>query len=146
MPFGLANAPAIFQSYIHKALSDLLDTCCIVYLNNILIYSCTEAEHIQHVQMVLGRLWKYQLFCKASKCKFYTNTVNFLGFIICLQGVEMKWEWVETILDWPVPKSAHDIFMFLRFVNFYHWFIHKYSIIAASLNDMIKGTAAHAGC
>ena len=84
MPFGLANAPATFQSYIHKALSDLLDTCCIVYLDDILIYSRTEAEHIQHVRMVLGRLWKYQLFCKASKCKFHTDTVNFLGFIICL--------------------------------------------------------------
>ena len=120
MPFGLANAPATFQSYIHKVLSDLLDTCCIVYLDNILIYSRTEAEHIQHVRMVLGRLWKYQLFCKASKCKFHTDTVNFLGFIICLQGVEMEHKQVETILDWPVPKSAHDILMFLRFANFYH--------------------------
>ena len=146
MPFGLANTPATFQSYIHKALSDLLDTCCIVYLDNILIYSCTEAEHIQYVQMVLGQLWKYQLFCKASKCKFHTDTVNFLGFIIHLQGVEMEQEWVETILDWPVPKSAHDILMFLRFANFYHQFIHKYSTIAAPLNDMTKGTAACAGC
>ena len=104
-----------------------------------------EAEYIQHVQMVLGRLWKYQLFCKTSKCKFHTNTVNFLGFIIHLQSVEMEQEWVETILDWPVPKSAYDILMFLEFANFYHWFIHKYSTIAAPLNNMIKGTAAHAG-
>ena len=96
--------------------------------------------------MVLGRLWKYQLFCKASKCKFHTDTVNFLGFIIHLQGVEMEQEQVETILDWPVPKSAHDILMFLGFANFYHWFIHKYSTIAAPLNDMTKGTAACAGC
>ena len=145
MPFGLANAPVTFQSYIHKALSDLLDTCCIVYLDDILIYSRTEAEHIQHVRMVLGRLWKYQLFCKASKCKFHTDTVNFLGFIIRPQGVEMERERVETILDWPVPKSAHDILMFLGFANFYRRFIHKYSTIAAPLNDMTKGTAARAG-
>ena len=96
--------------------------------------------------MVLGRLWKYQLFCKASKCKFHTDTVNFLGFIIHLQGVEMEQEQVETILDWPVPKSAHDILMFLGFANFYHQFIHKYSTIATPLNDMTKGTAACAGC
>ena len=90
MPFSLANTPATFQSYIHKALSDLLDTCCIIYLDDILIYSCMEAEHIQHMWMVLGRLWKYQLFCKTSKCKFHTDIVNFLGFIIHLQGVEME--------------------------------------------------------
>ena len=57
----------------------------------------------------------------------------------------MEQEQVETILDWPVPKSAHDILIFLRFANFYHWFIHKYSTIATPLNNMIKGTAIHAG-
>ena len=72
--------------------------------------------------------------------------MNFLGFIIHLQGVEMEYKWIETILDWPVPKSTHDILMFLGFANFYCWFIHKYSIIAASFNDIIKGTATHAGC
>ena len=59
--------------------------------------------------------------------------------------MEMKQEQVETILDWPVPKSVYDILMFLRFANFYHWFIHKYSTIATPLNNMIKGTAIHAG-
>ena len=59
--------------------------------------------------------------------------------------MEMKQEQVETILDWPVPKSVYDILMFLRFVNFYHQFIHKYSTIATPLNNMIKGTATHAG-
>lgn len=68
MPFGLANAPATFQSYINRALSDLLDTCCVVYLDDILIYSRSEEEHVHHVRMVLDRLQKYHLYCKLSKC------------------------------------------------------------------------------
>ena len=57
----------------------------------------------------------------------------------------MEQEQIKTILDWPVSKNVYDILMFLRFANFYHWFIHKYSIIATPLNNMIKGTATYAG-
>ena len=87
MPFGLANAPATFQSYINRALSDLLDTCCIVYLDDILIYSRSAEEHVKHVRMVLERLEKFRLYCKLSKCAFHTDTVNFLGFDINPKGI-----------------------------------------------------------
>lgn len=72
MPFELANAPATFQSYINRALSDLLDFYCVVYLDNILIYSNSEQEHILYVRMILDRLRKYGLYCKQSKCAFHT--------------------------------------------------------------------------
>lgn len=90
MPFGLANAPATFQSYINRALSDLLDICCVVYLDDILIYSRTADEHTKHVRMVLERLRDYKLYCKLNKCAFHTDTVSFLGFIINPQGVSME--------------------------------------------------------
>ena len=61
MSFGLANAPATFQAYINRALSDLLDVCCVVYLDDILIYSDSEAQHEKHVRMVLERLRKFRL-------------------------------------------------------------------------------------
>src|SRR5699024_7240143 len=75
MPFGLANAPATFQAYVNRALSDLLDVCCIVYLDDILIFSNSEEEHVCHVREVLARLRKFRLYIKASKCEFHTTRV-----------------------------------------------------------------------
>lgn len=72
MPFGLVNAPASFQSYVHQTLSNLLDICCVVYLDNILVYSNSKEEHVRHVQEVLDRLWKFCLYIKLSKCEFHT--------------------------------------------------------------------------
>ena len=89
MPFGLANAPATFQSYIHRALGGLVDRTCVVYLDDILIYSEDEADHERHVREVLTQLYEWDLYCKASKCTFSTKSVEFLGFIVTPAGVVM---------------------------------------------------------
>ncbi len=89
MPFGLANALASFQAYMNKALSGLLDTICVVYLDDILIFSEDESEHEKHVAIVLRRLRQWKLYAKMSKCAFYIKTVKFLGFIISPQGLHI---------------------------------------------------------
>jgi RNase H-like domain found in reverse transcriptase/Reverse transcriptase (RNA-dependent DNA polymerase)/Retroviral aspartyl protease len=139
MPFGLANAPATFQSYINRALSDLLDTCCVVYLDDILIYSSSEEEHRNHVRMVLGRLRQFRLYAKLSKCAFGVDTVSFLGFVVSPDGVTMERDRVQTIQEWPEPTCAKDILSFIGFANFYRRFIEGYSRIAAPLTDLTKG-------
>jgi hypothetical protein len=73
MLFGLCNAPATFQVYINQTLSGILDIFCIVYLDNILIFSGTKAEHTNHVQQVLEHLQRFKLYAKASKCDFHTR-------------------------------------------------------------------------
>ncbi|TKA33188.1 hypothetical protein B0A50_00741 [Salinomyces thailandicus] len=138
MPFGLANAPASFQSYIYKALGGLLDNICVVYLDDILIYSDNEEEHIEHVRMVLERLRDWKLYAKRSKCTFHTKTVEFLGFIISPRGIHMDPARVQAIAEWPEPKAYRDIQVFLGFANFYRRFIHNYSLIARPLNDLVK--------
>ena len=90
MPFGLANAPATFQAYVNYALSNLLDICCIVYLDDILIFSNSKEEHVHHIQEVLKWLWKFWLYIKVSKCKWHTTCVGYLGFVITLNGIEME--------------------------------------------------------
>jgi hypothetical protein len=90
VPFGLTNAPAIFQSHINRVLSDLLDICCIVYLDDILIFSKNEEEHVKHVKMVLGRLRSHQLYAKPSKCSFHKKEVDFLGYVVTQDGVKME--------------------------------------------------------
>ena len=84
MFFRLANAPAIFQSYIYYILSDLLNIYYVIYLDNILIYSYTAEEHIEHIQIILQRLYNFKLYYKLNKYTFSTNIVNILRFIISL--------------------------------------------------------------
>jgi hypothetical protein len=109
MPFGLANAPATFQSYINQAMSDLLDTCCVVYLDDIIIYSNSVEEHVHQVQEVLTRLCKHGLYAKRSKCEFYTTEINFLGFNISIKGIKIEPSWVTTIMEWPEPQNIHEV-------------------------------------
>ncbi len=74
MPFGLANAPAVFQSFINEIFRDMLNQYVIVYIDDILIYSKSEDEHIKHVQTILSRLQEHQLFVKAEKCDSMYST------------------------------------------------------------------------
>ena len=140
MPFGLANAPATFQAYINRALVGLVDVTCVVYLDDILIYSTDVAEHWRHVEQVLERLRQFSLFANLKKCQFGTDRVEFLGFIISTDGVEMNPERVATIKDWPRPKTYRDVQVFLGFSNFYRRFIFGYSSIAAPLTSLLKGS------
>ena len=87
IPFGLTNAPATFQAYINKALQGLVDRFCIVYLDDILIFSKTKEEHDQHLQQVCDRLRDAELYAKLSKCQFYQSEVDFLGFIVGTQEI-----------------------------------------------------------
>ena len=82
MPFGLTNAPAVFQALVNDVLRDFLNTCVVVYLDTILIYSRTPEEHTTHIRLVLQRLLENRLFVKAEKCVFDTASVEFLGYIL----------------------------------------------------------------
>ncbi|EDN09807.1 hypothetical protein HCAG_06974 [Histoplasma mississippiense (nom. inval.)] len=82
MPMGLCNAPATFQSYINEVLKGLVDICCIVYLDDILIYSQNTEDHTKHLRLIFERLRKYRLYAKESKCTFFTTEVEFLGYIV----------------------------------------------------------------
>ena len=119
MPFGLTNAPASFQSYANNCLHEFLDVFCIVYIDDILIYSRTLEEHKAHVKQVLSRLHEYGLTCKLSKCEFHATSTSFLGFIISPDGVSMEPDHVSAITEWPTPTSVHNIQIFLGFANFY---------------------------
>jgi hypothetical protein len=143
MPFGLANAPATFQNYIHKALGALVDDICVVYLDDILIYSENEEQHAEHVRRVLERLRQWGLYAKLSKCEFHTRYVEFLGFVVTSSGVVMDPERVRAIREWPTPTCFRDIQVFLGFANFYRRFIHNFSGIARPLNELLQGSGAN---
>ena len=138
MPFGLSNAPAAFQRFVNTTLSDMLDVCVVVYLDDILIYSDTLEEHRKHVREVLRRLRKAGLYARADKCEFERDTVEYLGYILSPDGLKMSEDKVKAILDWPEPRRVKDVQSFLGFCNFYRRFIYNYSDITVPLTRLTR--------
>jgi Reverse transcriptase (RNA-dependent DNA polymerase) len=109
MLFRLTNVLVIFQAYINKALLGLLDTIYIVYLNNIIVYSNNYKVYTHYVQIVLERLREYELYINLKKCSFYITSINFLGFIISVNGVLIEKSQVDTIREWPYPITFREV-------------------------------------
>ncbi|SOV09386.1 uncharacterized protein UDID_18575 [Ustilago sp. UG-2017a] len=144
MPFGLTNTPASFQHLMNDMFKDMLDRSLIIYLDDLLIYSSTLKQHQEHVLAVLARLRQAGLYAKAEKCQFSTSQTEFLGFVVSDQGVAMDPSKTEVITNWPVPKSVHDVQVFLGFCNFYRKFIPQYSRTAYPLTQLLRKEAQSA--
>src|SRR5258705_5384993 len=119
MPFGLSNAPAVFQRFINDVLEGLLDVCTIGYIDDILVYSDSLEEHKDHVQEVLRQLQDAGLYANHKKCSFHTDMVEYLGFILSLEGLCMDLVKVSMIQSWPEPHNICEVQSFLGFTNFY---------------------------
>ena len=121
---------------------DLIDVCMLVYLDNILIYSNSEEEHLWHVCEVLCHLRQHNLYTCANKCFFHVQKVKYLGYILSPSGLTMAADEFQVIQDWPEPWKIKDIQSFLDFANFYRHFILHYSDITIPLTHLTcKGTA-----
>ena len=138
MPFELTNASVIFQTYINWAFVSIVNSLCVVYLDDILIYSHNKEKHECHVCKVLEWLHKFKLYINLKKCVFFTNSVKFLGFIVSTDDVMMDPQRVETIENWSILKNFYEVQIFLKFANFYWQFIEAYSWIASSLTSLLK--------
>ena len=138
MPFGLTNAPVAFQRFINDIFSDLLDVCVVIYLDDILIYSNNMSKYHWHVKEVLKHLRKASLYAKAEKCKFHSESVEYLGYILSSSGLTMSDNKIKIIQDLLEPKKVKDIQSFLGFANFYCRFIFNYLDIVISLTHLTQ--------
>ena len=109
MPFGLTNAPASFQAYANDCLRDFLDLFCVVYLDDVLVFSNTYDEHVTHVRQVLSQLREYGLTCNLRKCEFHASSLSFLGFVISPEGVSMDPDRIVAITEWPTSENVHEV-------------------------------------
>jgi hypothetical protein len=109
MPFGLTNAPSFFQFFINDIFRDYLDRFVVSYLDDLLIYSDSEHEHIEHVKLVLQLIADHGLAVKLEKCAFHTNEAEFLGFIISPNGCKMDETKVQRITDWKAPQNVLEV-------------------------------------
>jgi hypothetical protein len=105
MPFGLTNAPASFQWFMNDIFFDFTDDFVVIYIDDILVYSDNPDEHKKHVRAVLQRLRDNDLHAHPDKSEFDRDTIEFLGFIVSPNGIEMDAVKISTILQWPVPKN-----------------------------------------
>eukprot|EP00253_Pinus_taeda_P023739 PITA_23739 len=109
MPFGLCNAPYTFQSLMNHILKPYLRKFVLVFFDDILIYSCTWAAHLQHVDLLLQLLRKHKLFVKISKCSFGMAEVEYLGHIVGREGVKVDPKKIQAMQEWPQPKTLKSL-------------------------------------
>ena len=142
MPFGLTNAPVTFQRLMESCLGDLHLQCCIMYLDDIIVFSKTPDKHIQRLRSVFEKLDQAGLHLKPSKCEFFKKRVEYLGYIIFKNGIETNAKKIEAIIKWPQPQTVTQMHSFLGFCNYYCKFIHCYAQIAKPLYKLISGNQA----
>ena len=105
LPFGLTNGLVFYQQYMNEVLFDFLNCFVQVYLDDILIYSKTCREHVDHVHSVLGRLQEAGLQADIQKCKFHVQKIKFLELILTTEGLEVNSEKIEAIRNWSTPNN-----------------------------------------
>jgi len=127
MPLRLKNAPSVFQRHLNNILFEKIDCGVVVYIDDILIYTQTEEEHVELMRWVHKKLSENSLCVNIDKCIFYVPEVEFVGFQIARQGVQMSQKTVEDILNWPAPRSVKEVRKFIGFANFYRRFMQGFS-------------------
>ena len=142
MPFGLTNAPATFQRLMESCLSDLHLNWCIIYLDDVIVFSKTPEEHIARLEAVFKKISNAGLKLKPSKCEFFKKRIHYLGHIVSNKGIETDPKKIEAIVNWPGPRTVHEVRKFLGFTNYYRKFVYKYAQIARPLNKLISGKNA----
>jgi len=138
MPFGLVNAPAMFQAMMNSILGEFLDHGVVAYLDDILIYSKTMEEHEALVKQVLARLEHHDLVLCLMKSVFHVDTVEFLGYIVGKGGLTISEKKVESILNWRAPRLVNDVQIFIGFPNFYRLFRENFSKVCKPSTDTLK--------
>jgi hypothetical protein len=137
LPFGLTNAPATFMTLMNNIFREYLDKFVIIYLDDILIYSKTKEEHLQHVRIILETLRKHKLYAKINKCELVRTSVEYTGHFISAQGISVDPRKITTIQQWPAPTNVSELRSFLGLASYYRKFVQGFSAIASPLTALL---------
>ena len=136
MPFGLRNAPPTFQRAMSVTLAGL-DHCAVVYIDDILIFSQNEEEHVQHLDQVFAALGSERYHMRLPKCEFMKDEVEFLGHRLSKEGISTQADKVKAIREWTTPfHTRKQVKSFLGVAVWYRVFIPHFSSLAAPLFDL----------
>ena len=137
LSFGLTNAPATFQAAMNKVFQHL-GKFCLVYLDDILIFSKTEEEHLDHLKQVLDLLRANKYYAKISKCHFMKDELEYLGHIVGRDGIRVDPRKVKAVNDWPTPTDIHKVRSFLGLANYFRKFMLGYATVVAPLTSLTR--------
>ena len=138
MPFGLSNAPSTFMRLMNQVLKPFIGKFVVVYFDDILIYSKTEAAHYNHVREVLVVLQANELYINLKKCSFLTDKLLFLGYVVSADGIHVDEDKVRAVREWPTPKTVSDVRSFHGLATFYRRFVRDFSSIVAPITECLK--------
>lgn len=137
MSFGLRNAAQTFQRFMDEVTRGL--EFCFVYIDDILVVSETQAEHLQHLKQLFQRFSDYGVVINPAKCRFGQPYVIFLGYEISAEGIKPPKDRIETILQFEKPKTLKELRRFLGMINFYRRFIPRAAELQAPLTQLLGG-------
>ncbi|CAF3221850.1 unnamed protein product [Rotaria sp. Silwood2] len=140
MPFGLTNAPATFQRLMDIVLAGLKWQCCLVYIDDVVIFSPTFEQHMTDLEKVFQALQSANLTLKASKCQFCRREMRYLGHIITQNGIKPDPDLIKSVTNFPQPKKIKDVQSFLGLTGYYRRFIKDYSKIAEPLLQQLRNS------
>eukprot|EP00253_Pinus_taeda_P019879 PITA_19879 len=138
LPFGLTNALETFMCLMNGIFHPYLDQFVLIFIDDILIYSCTIEEHHEHLRIVLQTLREHQLYAKFSKCDFFKEEIQYLGHVITKDGIAVDLEKIKAIMEWPVPKDVADVRSFMGLVGYYRRFVEGFSKVAFPITSLQK--------
>ena len=141
MPFGLTNAPATFQRLMECVLAGLVPSECLIYLDDIIVFSTSLADHLTRLEAVFQCLQQAGLKLKPSKCHFARKEVQYLGHIVSAEGIKPNPAKTTAVSTYPVPQNVHELRQFLGLANYYRRFVKNYSQIAEPLHQLTRKTA-----
>ena len=136
VPFGLAQAPSYFQQLMNQVLQGL--DFAIAYLDDIVIFSNNELEHLQHLETVFKRLQDAGLKLKESKCDFFRSQIHYLGHMLSAEGIQPLPEKLDSITNMPAPENQTEVKQFLGLVGYYHKFVPHFSDISRPLVKLMR--------
>ena len=143
LSFGLCNAPATFQRLMEKCMGELHLRECLIFIDDVLIFSKTFEEHLKRLEAVFGRLEQHNLKLKPSKCEFFKTSVVYLGHVVSEEGIATDPEKTAAVKDWKPPSNVKELRQFLGFAGYYRRFVKAYSSIAQPLNVLLEGHCTH---
>ncbi|GKV24406.1 hypothetical protein SLEP1_g34021 [Rubroshorea leprosula] len=138
MPFGLTNAPAAFMDLMNRVFKPYLDKFVVVFIDDILVYSRSIAEHEEHLRLVLQVLREKKLYAKLKKCEFWLNSVAFLGHVVSKDGISVDPEKVKAVVEWSRPTNVTEVRSFLGLAGYYRRYVEGFSRIAIPLTQLTQ--------
>ena len=141
MPFGLCNAPGVFSELMSEVLKGINGKFVTSYLDDIIVWSASETEHLEHLEQVMNRLRSANLKLKMSKCEFFKKELDFLGHTVTTSGIRPQTRKISAITNMARPQNVTDVRSFIGMTSYYRRYIPRYTAVAKPLLNITRKNA-----